>query len=109
TITIFRDNAFLAPSTVALLGNTQSFTLNRLDDDVLTKTFRTRTQSFNINAGLDGRFGLMGRDWHWDANAVYGRSAIDQVSPDENNRRYFAAVDAVRDPSGNIVCRVTLT
>ncbi|HYE49654.1 MAG TPA: TonB-dependent receptor [Azospirillaceae bacterium] len=65
-----------------------------------------RTDFYMGTAGLEGTFGA---GWKWDANYVYGRSehSVDQRGL-FNWRNAYAAIDAVRDPSGNIVCRATL-
>lgn len=65
-----------------------------------------RTDYYNASAGFEGAFG---GDWKWNAGYVYGKSkhSMDQ-SGLFNWRNAYAAIDAVRDGSGNIVCRATL-
>jgi len=109
-ITIFRDNAFLQPSVVAALGTAPSFTMGRIGMDMPQIIARSTTNTLGFNTGLEGKFQLFGRDdWHWDTNLVYGEAFFSNHTNENNNRRFFAAIDAVKDASGNAVCRVTLT
>jgi outer membrane receptor protein involved in Fe transport len=56
--------------------------------------------------GADGRFGLFGKDWSYDAYAEHGENTtVLRVRDITLNRRYNYAIDAVRDASGNVVCR----
>ncbi|MFV3126809.1 TonB-dependent receptor plug domain-containing protein [Niveispirillum sp. KHB5.9] len=65
-----------------------------------------RTDYYNATLGFEGDIGA---DWQWNAGYVYGKSkhSMDQ-SGLFNWRNTYAALDAVRDGSGNIVCRATL-
>jgi outer membrane receptor protein involved in Fe transport len=109
-ITIFSDNPFLQPSVVAALGGTTSFAMGRIGMDLPQVIARNTTNTFNVNTGLEGTLELFGRnDWHWDANLVYGQSFFSNHTNEDNNRRFYAAIDAARDATGKIVCRVTLT
>lgn len=107
-VTIFSDNAFLRPDVVAQLQGTPSFQLGRISLDTPKYIARTLNTSVNANAGLEGKFGLLGKNWNWDVNYVYGRSYLRTKVNEFNNRRFYAAIDAVRDANGNIVCGVTL-
>src|SRR5690606_34301168 len=61
-------------------------------------------------AGLEGRFGLAGKDFNWDIYYTHGEGRIYSSQVQNENRHLFAAVDAVVDPTTNdIVCRVALT
>ena len=65
----------------------------------------TRTQRRFV-VGADGRFNLFGRDWSYDAYAEHGENTtVIHVQDITLNRRYNYAIDAVRDASGNVVCR----
>jgi outer membrane receptor protein involved in Fe transport len=65
----------------------------------------TRTQRRFV-LGADGRFGLFGKDWSYDAYAEHGENTtVLRVRDITLNRRYNYAIDAVRDASGNVVCR----
>ncbi|KTT70430.1 hypothetical protein NS334_12495 [Sphingomonas endophytica] len=110
-ITIYSDNAFLQQSLTAAqraqLGTTQSFSIGRrLNEDGGLKVHGA-TKNFTTGAGLEGRFG---GDWTWNLNYVHSYSRL-TIQQDNQIQvpRFAAAVDAVRDNSGNIVCRVTIT
>ncbi|MEG0040151.1 MAG: TonB-dependent receptor [Massilia sp.] len=65
----------------------------------------TRTQRRFV-IGAEGRFDLFGKSWAYDAYVTHGEN---KTNLDANNmtinRRYNAAIDAVRAPTGQIVCR----
>ncbi|WP_066531988.1 TonB-dependent receptor plug domain-containing protein [Sphingobium sp. EP60837] len=110
--TIYRDNAFLDPAVAALLpattanGMPGSFTLGRLFDDIPLMTQRSTTTFYMGQAAIKGD--LTG-SWKWDVNYVAGRSKLRVAANEFDSRRFFAAVDAVRDPStGRVVCGVLL-
>jgi len=67
------------------------------------------TNSGMVNIGADGTIPLFGYDWHWDVNGTYGEALLRVHVNENNNQRFYAAIDAVRNSSGTIVCRVTLT
>lgn len=110
------DNAFLKPSIQALLPVGSSFQLARWVDPALATAMgkvdlplaRTKqtSRSMMINAGLEG--GLFGA-WKWDTNYVHGETTFNSKTNEVNMLRLFAAVDAVKDGAGNVVCRVNLT
>lgn len=103
-ITIFADNPFLAPSVRTALGTAPSFTMSRLFSDAPGNEQRSVTESYNIQAGLLGEVGAL----KWDATYVHGHAQLDLSQIEQNNRNFYAAIDAVRAPNGNIVCGVTL-
>jgi outer membrane receptor protein involved in Fe transport len=112
-ITIFQDNAFLPDSLrqTMIANNIASFQLRRdgsiLDiGDVWYEDRTTQdvgTAGFNAEVGGDGF--LSG--WKFDGFYQYGHSrrVWDQYTLRVD--RIFAAVDAVRDTNGNVVCRVS--
>ncbi|QJU58315.1 TonB-dependent receptor [Sphingomonas sp. AP4-R1] len=103
-ITIFADNPYLSPSVRTALGAAPSFTMSRLFSDAPGNEQTSLTQSYNVMTGLEGTLGGL----HWDVNYTHGRAQLDLSQVEQNNRNFYAAVDAVRAPSGQIVCRVTL-
>lgn len=110
-ITIYSDNAFLQQSLTAAqraqLGTTPSFSIGRrLNEDGGLKVHGA-TKNFTTGAGLEGTFG---GDWKWNVGYAHSYSRL-TIQQDNQIQvpRFAAAVDAVRDGSGNIVCRVTLT
>jgi iron complex outermembrane receptor protein len=56
--------------------------------------------------GLDGKFGAS--SWGWDGYYQYGKTSREQLVADNLHlNQYLMALDAVKDASGNTVCRVT--
>ena len=113
-LTIFQDNAFLPADLRATMINEDipSFTLRRmgslediglgyLDD---TTTQHIGTAGFTLELDNDGFLG----GWNIDGFYQYGHS--ERVWKQQGLRvdRIFAAIDAVDDGSGNVVCRVSL-
>ena len=108
-VTIFRDNPYLLPSVVARLGTTESFTFSRMSEKDVDPYFNIVTaNSTNANVGAEGKFDVFGRQFSWDANYVFGNSYLRSKINEFNNKRFYAATDAARDASGNIVCRVNI-
>jgi len=117
--TIRRDNAFIdlipivADPTLnvrqILDANPQiaSFNLGRTYSDIGIGRIHSVNKTFRVVASLEGD---LGGSWKWDAYYQYGRNdfkaTIENQSIVANFRR---ATDAVRDGSGNIVCRDTLS
>jgi iron complex outermembrane recepter protein len=106
--TIYSGNAFLPAAVQAQLGTTPSFTLGRLNNDLSADgSMEQKTRSFYATAGLTGR---LFEDFTWDAYYTHGEARVSSVTHNNiNYPRLYAALDAVRDSAGNIVCRVTLT
>jgi iron complex outermembrane receptor protein len=103
-ITIFADNPYLTPTVRGALGTTPSFTVSKLFRDGLGNKQTSVTESYNVQAGLSGDLGA----FKWDVTYVHGRAQLDLSQVEQNNRNFYASVDAVRGPNGNIVCGVTL-
>ena len=113
-ITIFNDNAFLpdALRTMMQTNNIASFLLRRMGsiEDIGQSYFEDWVTQ---NVGTVGFNGEIDNDgfldgWNFDGFYQYGHSrrVWDQYALRID--RIFAAVDAVRDANGNIVCRVSL-
>lgn len=72
----------------------------RMENDITRENMR-------LVGTLSGNFS---DKWSWQAYYQYGRSNIDvQLHNTTNNAKFLNAVDAVRNSSGAIVCRSTLT
>jgi outer membrane receptor protein involved in Fe transport len=105
-ITIFANNPYLTPAVGAALGATPSFTLSRLFNDAPGNEQKSVTESWNVQTGLSGK---IGSSLHWDVSYVHGSAQLNLSQVEQNNRNFYASVDAVRTPDGRIVCGVTLT
>ena len=111
-ITIYSGNAFLTPAAQAALfpaGGPNSFQMNRMDNDLMSRlSLDQHTGALAVGAGLDGK---LGGDRTWDISYTHGETRTQLTTRNNvNTARFYAALDAVRDPAtGNIVCNVTLT
>lgn len=114
TLTIFSGNAFLPTSLQQTMtaNRIASFTLRRmgsiedvgqmyLDD---TTTQNVGTAGFELAIDNDGFMD----GWNIDGFYQYGHSRRNWKQNGLRVDRLFAALDAVRDGAGNIVCRVSL-
>lgn len=104
--TIFAENAFLNPAVASLLSPGESFRLGRFYSDAPATDGEQRNKNIVVTAGVEGRFG---GTFKWDIYYTNGYSKFDTEIEALDHQKYFAAVDAVRDSSGNIVCNVTIT
>lgn len=110
-ITIFSDNPYLRPVYAAQIpngagGTPGSFILSRMGLDFPLMSVDINTEYWSGQLGLRGE---IFDGWTWDANYVHGRAEFNIAANEPMSRNYYAALDAVRDPTtGNIVCGVTL-
>ena len=69
------------------------------DEDIKRKTFR-------LVGGVRGTFN---EDWSYEVSGNYGQTKENvNIGGNVNLQRYLLALDAVRAPNGNIVCRSSL-
>jgi len=109
-LVIRRDNAFLPESVRAAIvaNNLQTITIGRVSND----TGKIKLDRKNkLIRGVIGLQGELGGEWSWDAYYQYGRNDFSLVFGPNNRKQdeFRLAVDAVRSPGGQIVCRSTLT
>jgi len=92
--------AAIDPALGGVLVNRDNFDLGQRGEDILRQTYRT----------VLGIRGDIGSKLHYDLSYVWGRTTVrSRYVGDIYNDRFFAAVDAVRDPAtGQITCRVNL-
>jgi iron complex outermembrane recepter protein len=112
-LTIFSGNPYLPAELQTLMtdNNIASFTLRRMGsiedvgqmylDDTTTQNIGTAGFEWDLDTG-----GFMD-NWRVDGFYQYGHSKRDWRQLGLRVDRIFAAVDAVRDGNGNIVCRVS--
>jgi iron complex outermembrane receptor protein len=103
-ITIQTSNPFL-PDAVrarAVGAGVTSFNMGRISDDIGQIRIHVKNENFRVATGLNGKSG----DWKWDFYYQYGRNDYRQRQEGALiNANFTQAVDAVRDSSGQIVCR----
>lgn len=104
--TIYNDNAFLPAATRAAMATARvtSFRLNRIHNE---KNILADNQKDVWRFAIGGN-GTLDNGWTYDLSLTAGESdtSIGNLWT-LHYRRYYAAIDAVRDTSGNIVCRST--
>jgi outer membrane receptor protein involved in Fe transport len=108
-MTIYSGNAFLRPEIQQIFTatNTASVAFSRHGLENGQKIVDSLGDSVSLFAGLEGN--LFG-DWTWKATYSGGMSRL-RIAHTRNpdTIRLTAALDAVRDSSGKIVCRVSIT
>ena len=105
---IYNGNAFLPAAAQTALGSTAFFGLGRLNNDLMAdSTLDQKTFSQRYTAGFRGKvFG----DFRWDIFYTYGQADVDSVTHNNiNYPHFYAALDAVKNTQGNVVCRVDIT
>jgi outer membrane receptor protein involved in Fe transport len=102
---IFNGNAFLSPAVAAALGATASFNVARPFAEWNLLTQVQKSDSFVGTLGLDTK--IRGATAHF--YYIHGDTRFRTDALGLDNRKFFAATDAVRNAAGNIVCRITVT
>lgn len=102
------SNPFLSDSVrsaLAAAGQT-SFRMGKLFTDPVMG-FKYSRGNFDVSLGIDGSFG---ESWRYSAFYDHGETRWDMSHQDQRILANFNnAIDAVRNPAGQIVCRVALT
>ena len=112
-VTIFQDNAFLpeALRQTMITNNIQSFSLRRTGSiqDIGGAYFEDWTTQNVGTAGFSGALNTGGFMDGWNLQGYYQYGHSKRIWDQYGLRvdRIFAAVDAVKDGQGNIVCRVS--
>ena len=103
------DNAFLPANLAAILAAAGPVTANNagsLNAD-LPPLIADNTRSLQRFAvGVNGSFDAAGSDWSWNAYLQSSRTNITNRALTSITANYNRAIDAVRNASGSIVCRV---
>ncbi|SKB31853.1 TonB-dependent receptor domain-containing protein [Sphingopyxis flava] len=81
------------------------FYLSRANSDLTTGESTGEVELVRLVAGLAGTFEFAAGRWNWEAAANVGRSRTKSRSRELVQQNFLNAVDAVRDSSGNIICR----
>ncbi len=112
SLTIRRDNPFLPASVVAAMAaaNVTTAPFGTWNADILPFEVDNLRTMKRLAGGVEGRSTFLGSEWKWNAYVETAKNNISNRNPNESiTPLYNLAVDAVRSPTGQIVCRSTLT
>lgn len=110
-INVSIDNAFLPQSVrdQMVANNINCFNFGRSFRESEMGLFHTADGSPEIHRFVLGLKGEFSNGWTWDSYYQSGDSSFYQGRERNiHSIRFQAAVDAVRDPGGNIVCRINI-
>jgi outer membrane receptor protein involved in Fe transport len=106
------DNPFIPASIAAAIARVNSdgdptndvtsISFARRQNEIYTRSNTNSRDTFRIAGGLKGD---ISDKWSFDVSAVYGQLKDHTETQDIDITKYAQALDAVRDGSGNIVCR----
>jgi outer membrane receptor protein involved in Fe transport len=104
-LTIAPDNPYIAqlPPALAAVGQAEGLFLTRDPADIGSNLDTGTRETTRFVLGFDGE---MENGFNWEMSANYGR--FDLEFEDRNRLivdRWFAAIDAVDDGNGNVICR----
>jgi outer membrane receptor protein involved in Fe transport len=98
------DNAYISPALAAVAPdgvwvNRDNFDLGQRGEDIKRETYR----------GVIGARGAISNHANYEVSYVYGRTDVtNHYIDDRISDRFYAALDAVVGPNGQITCRVNL-
>lgn len=108
--TIRRDNAYLPASVAAIMtaNSIASFGMGRITPEFGTYSVgASGAETTRLAAGLDG---ALANGWKWSAFITSGKTDYyDKALNNVRQANLRAALDTVRDPNGNIICRINST
>ena len=81
-----------------------NFYIGRALSDLTTGRAQANVETYRFVGGLDGDFSVGSKNFKWEASANYGRSRTEGRNYELVQQNFENALNAVRDPSGNIVC-----
>ena len=97
------DNPYLPASLQPFADSDGGILVNRDNFDLGTRGENIKRETIRSVVGFDGKIGDHAK---FEASYVYGQSkSLNRQIGNRFNDRFFAAIDAVRDGRGNIVCR----
>jgi outer membrane receptor protein involved in Fe transport len=107
-VRIFSDNAYLPDNIRQRMidEGIPSFTMGRTNRDWGPIWADSTNRTWRVAGGLNAH---LGAGWSLNMRVSHGENTfLTYTNGNQNYRHLFAAVDAVRDANGNIVCRSTL-
>ncbi|HYI41387.1 MAG TPA: TonB-dependent receptor [Allosphingosinicella sp.] len=108
------DNPFLNPQAREIIRNyyglegddETAFLFYRNIQELTNREEHAQRDTYRIVAGARGQFN---DDWSYEVSANYGKfKERTDLLGNVNLQRYLLAIDAVRNPAGQIVCRATI-
>jgi iron complex outermembrane recepter protein len=84
--------------------NDQQFYVSRANTDLQSGRATATQILWRGVTGLNGDFAWGGRNFNWEVAASYGTSSNTQVTPSYVFQNVVNALNAVRNPAGQIVC-----
>lgn len=111
-ITILSGNPFIPAAVQAQMTALKltNFVMGSWNGDVPRFHSNNKRTTRRGEFGIDGSFNAMDVDWKWNAYYQISRNGLSERADSVGNTTHLAlAWDAVRAPSGAIVCRSTLT
>ena len=110
-INIKADNPYMNPAVAAQVTALKltGFTMGSFLLDIPYITTDNYRLLWTYAGGLNGKVEAFGTNWNWDMHAQYGLVRSDLNGRVVNNTNFALAIDSVRDATGKIVCRSTLT
>ncbi|MES1973027.1 MAG: TonB-dependent receptor [Pseudomonadota bacterium] len=94
--------AAIAAANAATPGSVTSISFARRQNEVFTRSNTNRRETFRVAGGFRGD---ITDKWNYEVSAVYGQLKDHTETQDVDLTKYAFALDAIRDGSGNIVCR----
>ena len=99
------DNAFITPELAAVIAG-RDITFGRFNADMGSRVNNISRETYRVVTGLRGTFETGFADFDWDLSYNYGETqnrfdATGGMIPGN----YAAAIDAIRLPTGEVVCR----
>ncbi|MDK1286817.1 TonB-dependent receptor domain-containing protein [Pseudoalteromonas umbrosa] len=110
-ITLSRDNAFLHPQTAQIMDSTlddegnplTALRINRFNEDIGRRFEISTRETTRFVLGIEG---VVAEDWDYEVFLNSGTTEIERANHNNLVRPNFqAAIDAVFDDNGNVVCR----
>jgi outer membrane receptor protein involved in Fe transport len=104
-LTISADNPYITqlPPDLAAVGQAEGLFITRDPNDLGPNNDESTRETMRFVVGLEGE---LNNGWGWEVSANYGK--FEQEFEDRNRLivdRWFAAIDAVDDGNGNVICR----
>jgi iron complex outermembrane recepter protein len=87
------------------LANTYQFIVTRDHADIVDPVVTSERKTYRVVGGFEGEFD---NGWTYELAYNWGRTVSEDIRPNRLNDRFFSAIDAVRAPNGQIVCRSSL-